>query len=71
VNIGGRQFRRERGGNVIDTAYSATEIREAVTRQLSHGPYAVSNLYGDGKAGIRIADLLATVPLSYDKQLTY
>ena len=28
-------------------------------------------LYGDGKAGARIADLLATVPLTTTKRLAY
>ena len=71
VNIGGRQHRRERGANVIDTGYSSAEIKTAVDTQVAHGPYPPSTLYGAGKAGIRIADLLATVPLTYDKQLSY
>jgi hypothetical protein len=28
-------------------------------------------MYGDGKAGLRIADLLATASLTFDKYLTY
>jgi UDP-hydrolysing UDP-N-acetyl-D-glucosamine 2-epimerase len=71
VNIGGRQFRRERGGNVVDTDYAADEIKSAIRQQVDHGHFAASTLYGDGKAGIKIAELLATVPLTYDKQLTY
>jgi UDP-hydrolysing UDP-N-acetyl-D-glucosamine 2-epimerase len=71
VNVGGRQFRRERGGNVIDTGYSSSEIADAISDQLEHGPYPASTLYGDGKAGLRIAELLATAPLTYDKQLAY
>jgi UDP-hydrolysing UDP-N-acetyl-D-glucosamine 2-epimerase len=71
VNVGSRQHRRERGPNVFDTAYDASEILAGVQYQVDHGPYPASTLYGDGKAGIRIAELLATVPLTYDKQLTY
>lgn len=71
VNIGGRQRTRERGANVVDVDYSADAIANAVREQLAHGPYAPSDLYGDGKAGIRIAEHLATAPLTFDKQLTY
>jgi UDP-hydrolysing UDP-N-acetyl-D-glucosamine 2-epimerase len=71
VNIGSRQHRRERGENVIDVGYEADAIYEAIGRQLDHGRYPPSLLYGDGKAGIRIAELLATEPLTFDKQLTY
>ena len=31
----------------------------------------VTDLYGDGQAGGRIAELLATVPLTIDKRLAY
>jgi UDP-hydrolysing UDP-N-acetyl-D-glucosamine 2-epimerase len=71
VNIGNRQTGRERGPNVIDTGYSAEEVLEAIQKHLNNGRYPASNLYGDGKAGQRIADILATVPLKVDKRLTY
>jgi UDP-hydrolysing UDP-N-acetyl-D-glucosamine 2-epimerase len=71
VNIGGRQRTRERGGNVIDVGYSADAIADAIRHQLEHGPYPSNTLYGDGKAGIRIAERLETAPLTFDKQLTY
>ena len=71
VNIGGRQRMRERGGNVIDVGYYADDIADAIRQQLEHGPYPPSNLYGDGKAGIRIAEHLTAAPLTFDKQLTY
>ena len=71
VNIGGRQRLRERAGNVIDVDYSATEITSAIKSQLDHGRYPPGTLYGDGKAGLRIADLLANAPLTFDKYLAY
>jgi UDP-hydrolysing UDP-N-acetyl-D-glucosamine 2-epimerase len=71
VNIGGRQRLRERGDNVVDVGYSAHEIVTAVICQLDHGSYPSSTMYGDGKAGLRIADLLATASLTFDKYLTY
>ena len=71
VNIGTRQEGRERGDNVIDADYENNAICEALKNQISHGHYPSNNLYGDGKAGKKIADLLAEIPLSYDKKLPY
>jgi UDP-hydrolysing UDP-N-acetyl-D-glucosamine 2-epimerase len=71
VNIGSRQVGRERGSNVIDTDYYKDYIKAAITHQLEHGHYTPDTLYGDGKAGERIAELLATHPLSFHKILNY
>lgn len=71
VNIGGRQRRRERANNVVDVEYRAEDIAAAMNYQLSHGHYPASTLYGDGKASVRIAQHLASAPLTFDKQLTY
>lgn len=71
VNIGTRQTGRERGVNVIDTGYCKNEIRQAVERQMSHGRYGKSELYGDGNAGERISSVLAQTPLEIEKRLTY
>jgi len=71
VNIGTRQRNRERGPNVVDVDYDADEIKNKIVQQLGHGPYEPSPLYGDGKAGERIARLLAEVSLTTEKQLTY
>jgi UDP-hydrolysing UDP-N-acetyl-D-glucosamine 2-epimerase len=71
VNIGNRQAGRDRGPNVIDTGYSVDEVIKAVNEHIKNGRYPSSNLYGDGKAGKRIADLLAKVPLEIEKRLTY
>lgn len=59
VNIGDRQIGRERGANVLDVAYDPDAIASAVRRQIEHGAYGSSTLYGDGFAGQRIADLIA------------
>jgi hypothetical protein len=56
---------------VIDVGYDAEEIQAAVRRHLTNGRSAASTLYGDGQAGRRIADILATVPLRVEKRLTY
>lgn len=71
VNIGTRQSGRDRAENVIDVDYDRQRIAEAIRSHVRNGRSAPSPLYGDGKAGQRIAQLLATVPLSIEKQLTY
>ncbi len=68
VNIGTRQDGRERGKNVIDVDYNATEIKAAVEKQIEHGHYDPDHLYGDGKAGRRITDVLADVELKIQKK---
>jgi GDP/UDP-N,N'-diacetylbacillosamine 2-epimerase (hydrolysing) len=68
VNIGNRQRARERNRNTIDCTAERSAIREAIARSLSHGPYAPHNVYGDGKAGACIVNLLATLPITADLQ---
>jgi UDP-hydrolysing UDP-N-acetyl-D-glucosamine 2-epimerase len=71
VNIGTRQTGRERGRNVIDVPCESAAIAEALDRQLAHGRYTCDTLYGDGRAGEKIAAALAAMPLDLDKQITY
>ena len=71
VNIGTRQSGRERGSNVLDVSYDRGEIAGAIRRHLGNGSYPRDPIYGDGNAGKKIAELLATVPLTIEKQLTY
>ena len=67
VNIGLRQNLRERNANVTDCAAQPAAIEAAIERALGHGRYPRQNVYGDGAAGPRIAELLASVPL--DRQV--
>lgn len=71
VNIGTRQFGRDRGQNVIDTDYVQHDIRQAIEHHLGNGHPPQDALYGDGHAGTRIAKLLAAEPLHIEKRLTY
>jgi len=71
VNIGSRQGGRDRAKNVTDVGYDSEAIVAAVRRHLANGRYPSSPLYGDGKAGERIAGILARVPLKVDKRITY
>lgn len=71
VNIGTRQQGRERGRNVIDVDYARGEITQAIRQHVKQGRAPQDTLYGDGRAGARIADLLSTVELTIEKRLSY
>jgi UDP-hydrolysing UDP-N-acetyl-D-glucosamine 2-epimerase len=61
VVVGGRQYGRERGLNVIDVGHDVKAIKTAIERQVAHGPYRSDNRYGDGTAGARIARVIAEI----------
>ena len=71
VNIGSRQNRRLRGKNVIDTDYDQENLREAILKQVKHGHYPIENLYGDGAAGIAIANVLVNAGIEIKKVISY
>lgn len=71
VNIGSRQNRRERGGNSVDVSYSENEIGKAIKMMIQNGRTISSPIYGDGNAGIKIAKLLAELPLRFHKTIIY
>ena len=71
VNIGSRQQGRERGVNVIDVEHDRVVIGGAIREHMRRGRPASDHLYGDGYAGARIAECLATAPLTVEKRLTY
>jgi GDP/UDP-N,N'-diacetylbacillosamine 2-epimerase (hydrolysing) len=67
INIGDRQLGRLRAASVIDCAPERAAIAKAL-RQIYDPAFqarlaTVTNPYGDGGAGERIADILASVPL--------
>ncbi|MBN1783225.1 UDP-N-acetylglucosamine 2-epimerase (hydrolyzing) [bacterium] len=71
VNIGSRQSGRERGANVFDVDYNRISIAESIRNHLENGKPNSDHLYGDGEAGIRIADILSKTSVSIEKKLTY
>ena len=71
MNVGSRQAGRDRGPNVMDVPHERAAIVDAIRRQVSHGRYRSDPLYGDGAAGPRIADVLATAPLTVQKRLVF
>jgi UDP-hydrolysing UDP-N-acetyl-D-glucosamine 2-epimerase len=71
VNVGRRQEGRQRGSNVLDAAYDREQVADAVRSQIEHGPYGHDPIYGDGRAGERIADVLARVDVDIQKRMSY
>lgn len=67
VNIGTRQDNRERGPNVIDVGHDHKEIYKAFNK-ITNKKINKSLIYGDGKAGKRIADKLEKVILASTKK---
>lgn len=68
VNIGGRQTGREHAENVIFSGHDREEILAGIRRALSDGDFraalaSCSNPYGDGDAGVKIAEVLAGIEL--------
>ncbi len=71
VNIGSRQAGRQRGRNVIDVDYDREQILNAIRTQVQHGRYASDPIYGDGRAGDKIAQVLQSCPLRIEKRIAY
>jgi len=71
VNIGTRQNGREHGSNVMHVGYAATAIRDAVLKQVAHGRYDRSTMFGDGRAGVKIANIMAAAKVCIQKSLSF
>jgi len=72
VNIGSRQKGRERAENVMDVGYDKEEIKAAIKKALYDEDFKekvkkCKNPYGNGKAGVRIAEILSK--MKTDKNL--
>jgi UDP-hydrolysing UDP-N-acetyl-D-glucosamine 2-epimerase len=70
VNIGTRQQGRERAENVVDVECEVEAIRDAVEAQISTGTYPQSELYGDGQAGQKIADIIINRELTLKEPMS-
>jgi GDP/UDP-N,N'-diacetylbacillosamine 2-epimerase (hydrolysing) len=74
VNVGSRQWLRERSANVVDVTVDVDAIYKAIARALTTGKVPCDNNYGDGRAGPRIADFLTSCSLDrslLDKSNSY
>lgn len=71
VLVGDRQQGREIAENVIPVQPNTEEIITAIKKQLDHGRYSSSKLYGDGIASEQIAKILTQVKIYIQKKLAY
>jgi len=79
VNIGERQAARLRAPNVIDVGYDREAIRQAIAFALEDTSFrtslqTITNPWGDGKTGPRVAALLETIvwsPAFLAKRMMY
>ena len=69
VNIGTRQTDRERASNVIEVKNNKLQIINAIKKQIKHGKYKSSKIYGQGDTGIKIAKILSKVSPKIQKKL--
>ncbi len=79
VIVGSRQRGRLRAANVMDTGYDSSAIAAAIRSSVYDDRFRAlcrtcPNPYGEGKAGERVAEVLATQPITpalIQKRLTY
>jgi UDP-hydrolysing UDP-N-acetyl-D-glucosamine 2-epimerase len=71
INIGLRQNRRDRGRNVVDVPHDKAAVLAAINAMWARKERLRDTVYGNGNAGRNIADVLAKVPLTIEKTLTY
>jgi UDP-hydrolysing UDP-N-acetyl-D-glucosamine 2-epimerase len=71
VLVGNRQDGRETSSNVTRTQPYASDIEACIRRQVTHGKYEPSTLYGDGHVSERICSAVCSLELYAQKQLHY
>lgn len=71
VNIGNRQIGRERGSNVTDAKNTRADIIAAIRERMNNYSPRMEPVYGNGRAGEKIADILARKDIRIEKRMTY
>jgi len=71
VNIGNRQHNREHGKNIVHVDYNSKNILKAINQQVKKKKYSKNKIFGDGKAGEKIAKILSKIKLDIIKSLNY
>jgi UDP-hydrolysing UDP-N-acetyl-D-glucosamine 2-epimerase len=71
VLVGDRQVGREHGTNLVQTPPTKQAVLGAVRRQIAHGRYYPSQMYGNGKAVKKIVAKLASYAPVAQKHLHY
>ena len=66
INLGIRQNMRERNANICDVEISSAALAQALASQRGRANPPFHNVYGDGKAGPKIADFLVSCELGSD-----
>ena len=61
VNVGKRQFGREKGNNVIEVDYDEQEIKQAIEKAMKMTGDKFKNPYGDGKTSKRVIKFLKRI----------
>ncbi|NNM82500.1 MAG: UDP-N-acetylglucosamine 2-epimerase (hydrolyzing) [Burkholderiales bacterium] len=67
VNLGDRQYGRERGCNVLDCGWNLEDMMQAVSHQLRQ-TCACSHIYGTGHSGERMAEIIANLAVPRTKR---
>ena len=68
INIGDRQFNRDRGENVLDCEYDSNQIHGCITSILDNKHFVESNLiYGDGNAASKMIEAMNNFDYSFTK----
>ena len=71
VNIGSRQQGRQCGKNVVHVPCDTNQIADAIAGQVKHGHYGHQPIYGDGSAGVKIAEVLSKCNWKIQKRIAY
>jgi len=71
VLIGDRQEGRECGNNVVYAGHHRGEIEEKVMTQIDVKKVDGEYIFGQGEAGVQIAEKLSTIDLNFNKRMTY
>lgn len=67
LNVGSRQRMRERNMNVIDCNIDREEISISLVNAKKQRRFPIVNVYGDGRSGNRIVQLIKSIVISEDK----
>jgi len=71
VIVGDRQEGREHGNNVMFVTYNEHDILNAIKKQIDHKRYPSEEIFGQGKAGTKIVDILSKIKIPLKKKLHY
>ena len=71
INIGKRQNGREKAKNVIQVKHDVGEILSAIKYQIKKKKYKKSYLYGNGKSGKKITNIILKLNIKNTQKRLY